>query len=433
MLNCAILGYGTVGTGVYKLLTDKENDIFQKSGSNIRVKWVYDRSFRRIKDYPLPSEICTKDPNVIFNDPDVHCVIELIGGIEPARTFIYNAIRKGKHVVTANKAVLSASGPEIWKEAESNGVLLGYEASVGGGVPVIKTVKESLVGNRISTIVGIMNGTANYILSRMTKERKDYYEILKDAQRLGYAEADPTFDVEGYDTAHKLAILSMLTFGQKFSQEDIYTEGITRIAPLDIDFAKELGYRVKLLAIARLKDDGIMLRVHPTMIPDTHLLAQVDGVFNAFYFIGDGIGKMLLYGMGAGQGPTASAVVSDLVDIARLKENCNMKPMHTKVLSNASLKKVPVASLNSRYYFRFSAVDRPGVLAKISGILGEYGISIQSVVQKGRKDKGAVPIVMLTHEASEENVGQALKKIDSLDVTMEKTVLIRIEDLSTLE
>ncbi len=435
MFTCALIGYGTVGTGVYRLLGEKKEEIGRRSGVDVSIKWVFDRSFRRIDEFPLAEEVMARDPEVIFNDPDVDCVIELIGGVEPARSYILKAIQSGKHVVTANKAVLSHSGAEIWASAFDHQVAIGFEASVGGGIPVIKTVRESLVANNVSSIVGIMNGTSNYILSRMTKEGSEYGSTLADAQRLGYAEADPTFDVEGFDAAHKLTILAMLTFGQQFSPEDVYTEGITRITPLDIEFAREFGYRIKLLAMGHRAPHGVMLRVHPAMVPESHLLAQVDGAYNAFYFVGDEVGKLILFGMGAGQGPTASAVVADIVDIARMitGKPVSFAPFRPDLTSEERANKIPmipVTSLVSRYYFRFSALDRPGVLAKIGGVLGEHDISIESVVQKGRGKKDAVPIVMLTHEAQEHNVRAALSIIDSLEITMDKTVVIRLADLS---
>ena len=437
MFTCALLGYGTVGTGVYRLLVEKRQEIQRRIGVDVGIKWVFDRGFRRTKEFPLPEGVMTRDPEVIFNDPDVDCVIELIGGLEPAKSYILRAIRAKKHVVTANKAVLSHAGPEIWTSAYENLVAIGFEASVGGGIPVIKTVRESLVANDVSSIVGIMNGTSNYILSKMTKEGSEYAHTLEDAQRLGYAEADPTFDVEGFDAAHKLTILAMLTFGQPFSSEDVYTEGITQITPLDIEFAREFGYRIKLLAIGDKGPQGVMLRVHPTMVPETHLLAQVDGAYNAFYFVGDEVGKLILFGMGAGQGPTASAVVADIVDIARMTRerattSMPFAPNFTLDKSATTIPKIPVTSLVSRYYFRISALDRPGVLAKIGGVLGEHDISIESVVQKGRGKKDAVPIVMLTHEALEQNVRSALSIIDSLEITMDKTVVIRLADLSNV-
>ncbi len=442
MFNCAILGYGTVGCGVYRLITEKADALSRRSSVPINVKWVLDRRFRRAKDFPLPDAVRVTDPDIIFNDPEVDCIIELIGGVEPAREYILRAIEAGKHVVTANKAVLSSHGPEIWKRLREKGVLMGFEASVGGCIPVIKTIKETLVANKISEIIGIMNGTSNYILSNMTHKGASYEDALKMAQQLGYAEADPRFDVEGYDTAHKLIILGMLIFGINFNEEELYIEGITGIDPIDINIAKELGFRIRLLAIGAESNGSVMLRVHPAMIPEAHLLSQVEGAYNAFYIKGDEVGTMLLYGMGAGEGPTASTVVGDVVDIARAGEarggqclrhnsmhgnidNCISGPILSQ---RSSLKKAAIDFLSSRYYFRFSALDKPGVLAAISGVLGRHGISVQSVVQKGRSKSGVVPIVMLTHEAIEASVRQALIEIDSLTVTRAKTVLIRIED-----
>jgi homoserine dehydrogenase len=372
----------------------------------------------------------------LLDDPELDIFVELIGGLEPARTYVLEAIQKGKHVITANKALLANHGREIFDAAEKHRVELGFEASVGGGIPVVKAIKEGLVANRLHTVMGIMNGTSNYILTRMTEEEMTFQDLLVDAQRLGYAETDPTFDIEGIDTAHKLVILAMLVFGTPVELSDIYIEGITKLSPLDISFAKEFGYTIKLLAIARNGKDGLELRVHPTMIPSEHLLAQVGGVYNAFYLIGNSVEKVLLYGLGAGQMPTGSAVVSDIVDIARnLVGGAVGRVASLGIPYNIlkPLEKSPIDSLKSCYYFRFSVVDKPKVLARISGILGDLGISIASVVQKGRGRKSSVSVVMLTHEAYEYEVRQALKQIDALDVISGETMVIRIEDLKTIE
>ena len=427
-----ILGFGTVGGGTAKLLLEQRELLRQRTGVDIKLSYICDRNISDSRGFSVPNEILTTDLNQLLTDPDVDIFVELIGGIEPARTFILKAIQHGKHVVTANKALISTHGDEIFAEAEKYGVTVGFEASVGGGVPVIKTLREGLAANNFHAVMGIMNGTANYILSRMTDEGADFESVLKDAQRLGYAEADPTYDVEGIDTAHKLAILTKLAFGVRVTPDDIYTEGISRLSPIDIQFAAELGYTIKLLAIARSTDAGLDLRVHPTMIPTDHLLAQVKEAYNAFYLIGDAVGKVLMYGLGAGRMPTGSAVVADILDIARAVSagavsSLPRLPAH----SLAPLQKRPVETVSGRYYCRFSAMDRPGVLAKIAGVLAENQISIASVVQKGRGATESVPIVMLTHEAQEASVQQALAKIDAMDVMADKTVVIRMEDLSS--
>jgi len=427
-----ILGFGTVGGGTAKLLLEQRELLRQRTGVDIKLSYICDRNISDSRGFSVPNEILTTDLNQLLTDPDLDIFVELIGGIEPARTFILKAIQHGKHVVTANKALISTHGDEIFAEAEKYGVTVGFEASVGGGVPVIKALREGLAANNFHAVMGIMNGTANYILSRMTDEGADFESVLKDAQRLGYAEADPTYDVEGIDTAHKLAILTKLAFGVRVTPDDIYTEGISRLSPIDIQFAAELGYTIKLLAIARSTDAGLDLRVHPTMIPTDHLLAQVKEAYNAFYLIGDAVGKVLMYGLGAGRMPTGSAVVADILDIARAVSagavsSLPRLPAH----SLAPLQKRPVETVSGRYYCRFSAMDRPGVLAKIAGVLAENQISIASVVQKGRGATESVPIVMLTHEAQEASVQQALAKIDAMDVMADKTVVIRMEDLSS--
>ena len=354
-----------------------------------------------------------------------------MGGYEPARSFILDAIGKKKHVITANKALLAAYGNEIFQAAEKAGVDIGFEASVGGTIPIIKTLKESLVANRMKSIFGIMNGTSNYILSKMTDEGKSFDVVLKEAQELGFAEADPTFDIEGIDTAHKLAITLSLAYGKRVKLEEVYREGISGISLQDIEFARELGYRIKLLAISIQREECIEARIHPTMIPLDHLLANVNGNFNAFHFVGDAAGTVFLYGQGAGMMPTASAVIGDVIDISRniLKGVGGRVPARS--LSENVIDDIKLMSFDdifTNYYFRCSALDRPGVLSKISGILGENNISIAAVIQKGRQPAGPVPIVMTTHKAKELNVQKAIKEIDQLDIIHGKTVVIRIED-----
>ncbi|MCD6199432.1 MAG: homoserine dehydrogenase [Deltaproteobacteria bacterium] len=435
-INVGLLGFGTVGSGTARILLEQSALLEQRTGTRIRLARICDMDITTSRGFPVPSEILTDDVKSLLDDPGIDIFIELIGGLEPARTFVLEAIQKGKHVITANKALLAAHGHEIFEAAARHGVELGFEASVGGGIPVVKAVKEGLVANRLHTVMGIMNGTANYILTRMTEEGMAFQDVLADAQRLGYAEADPTYDVEGIDTANKLVIMAMLAFGTPVELSDIYIEGISKLSPLDISFAKEFGYRIKLLAIARNGGDGLELRVHPTMIPSEHLLAQVGGVYNAFYCIGDSVGKVLLYGLGAGQMPTGSAVVADVVDVARNLAGGAVGRVASLGLPYnmlTPLKKRPMDSLKGCYYFRFSVVDRPKVLARISGILGDMGISIASVVQKGRGRESSVSVVILTHEAHEAKVREALKQIGSLDVISGETMVIRIEDLKTLE
>jgi len=341
------------------------------------------------------------------------------------------AIEAGKHVVTANKAVLAEYGAELFAAAKEKGVDIAFEAAVGGGVPIIKTLKESLAGNRIKSLTGIVNGTCNYILTRMTDEGLSFEEALAEAQEAGFAEADPSLDVDGIDAAHKLALLTTLAYGTEISLEDIYVEGIREIEPLDIAFARELGFVTKLLAICKETENGLEVRVHPALIAEDHVLASVRMAYNAFYVRGDAVGDILLYGLGAGQMPTGSAVVSDIVDLARnvlSGATLRVPPLSFQL---ADLQRLPLKPMNevvSRYYFRFSAVDRPGVLSKIAGILGENEISIATVIQKGREARGSVPIVMLTHEAREAAVSRALAAIDRLEVVTAPTKLLRIEE-----
>jgi len=431
MISIGLIGFGTIGTGVVKLLQENGDLIAGRLGAEIRLQRIADIDIRKSRGIPVDDALLTTDAADILNDPGIDIVVELMGGYEPARTFILAAMTQGKHVVTANKALLATHGDEIFRSAMRHGVNIGFEASVGGTVPVIKALKESLIANRIQSISAIVNGTSNFILSKMTDEGGSFETVLKEAQALGFAESDPAYDVEGIDAAHKLAILLSLSYGKKVHLSDLYREGITRIGEQDIAFARELGYRIKLLAIAIRRDREIEARLHPTMIPFDHLLANVNGNFNAFHIIGDAANSVFLYGQGSGMMPTASAVVSDIVDIARdvRKEIAGRVP--PRVLDEEAIEEIrlmPFDQIRTNYYFRFSAVDRPGVLSRISGILGANDISIATVIQKGRMQGGAVPIVMTTYKARERDVRRALEDIDRLDIVMGKTALIRIED-----
>lgn len=430
-IGIGLLGLGTVGMGVVKLLKENSALVERRVGAKLVIKRIADIDLDRPRPVAVPREILTTDARSVIEDPGISIVLELIGGFEPARTFILEALGRGKAVVTANKALLATYGNEIFGTAVKNRADIGFEASVGGTIPVIKTLRESLAGNRIRSIFGIMNGTSNFILSKMTDEGIPFEDALKSAQKLGFAEADPTYDIEGIDTAHKLAIALSLAYGKRVRLEDIYREGISRITSRDVEFAGELGYRIKLLAIAFDLGDRVEARIHPTMIPFDHLLASVNGNFNAFHFIGDASGSVFLYGQGAGMDPTASAVVSDLVDIARdiLNGVSGRIPPRTVPEDQIDdIRILPMEDVVSNYFFRFIAVDRPGVLSKISGILGRFNISIAAVIQKGRKVDGVVPVVMTTHVAKEKSVREALREIDKLDVVGDATVLIRIED-----
>lgn len=430
-ISLGLIGFGTIGTGVVKLLQVNGELIKERLGAKLVLKRIADLDIETPRNVPIDKAILTTDVRSILANPGIDIVIELMGGYEPARSFILEAMHNKKHVVTANKALLATYGNEIFKAAEEKRVNIGFEASVGGVIPIIKTLKESLVANRIKSVLGIMNGTANFILTKMTDEGKTFDVVLREAQSLGFAEANPTYDIEGVDTAHKLAITLSLAYGKKVDLDDIYREGISQISLQDIDFAKELGYRIKLLAIARENKGVVEARIHPAMIPLDHLLANVNANFNAFHILGDASGPIFLYGQGAGMMPTASAVVSDLVDISRellLGISC-LKPARAhREEGGENISLLPMDEIYTNYYLRFSAVDQPGVLSKISGILGEKNISIAAVIQKGRRQSGAVPVVITTYKAREKDVQDALFEIDKLEVVLDKTVIIRVED-----
>ncbi len=430
-INIGLLGCGTVGTGVAKLLIENKELLTARVGAHLNLKWVADIDIETDRGIRFPDGVFIKDAQKVVDDPDIDIMIEMIGGEGIAKDLILKAIENGKHVVTANKALLAAQGNELFAAAAQKGVDLAFEASVGGCMPTIKSMRESLVGNHIKAMTGILNGTCNYILSKITDEGISFKEALDEAQNQGYAEADPTLDVEGFDTAHKIAILAALAYGMEINLNDVYIEGISRITPLDIAFAEQFGYRIKLLAISKFENDRVEARVHPTMIPFDNLLTSIKGTVNAITVSADAVGDILLYGHGAGMMPTASAVLSDIVDIARNILSGTVRRVPALSYQRENIRKIPILPIDdlvTHYYFRFSALDRPGVLSTISGILGKYGISLQSVHQKGRKMNGAVPVVMLSHLAKEADVKRALNEINALDVVSSEAVLIRIEN-----
>ncbi|TCK04556.1 homoserine dehydrogenase [Phorcysia thermohydrogeniphila] len=420
-----IVGCGTVGGGVVKLLLENAKVIERRIGKKVEIAFVADKEIEKVKRLGIPEEKIFDDGfKALSKECDV--VVELIGGTTIAKEIILKAIEKGRHVVTANKALLAESGEELFKKARERGVSLKFEASVGGGIPVIKALREGLSGNRIKRIYGIINGTANYILTEMTEKGVDFETALKKAQELGYAEADPTLDVEGFDAAHKIAILSTLSFGRWVRTENVFVRGIREITPLDIELAAEFGYRVKLLAISKVVDGKLEVRVHPTMIPEEHILSSVNGVFNACLIEGDFVGETLYYGMGAGERPTASAVVADIVDIAM----GNTYDVPEELFSDDEKLEIKAPDdFISSFYLRFTAVDRPGVLAKISKVLGDYGISIKMALQKSINVNGGVPVVMTTHPAPKRKVQEAINRIDSFDVILSPTFVCMIEEL----
>ena len=427
-IRLGILGLGTVGTGVVRILERNAALIERRIGLPLEVRRVAVQDRTKVRGVSIPDGVLTTDPFEVVRDPDIDIVVELIGGEDLARDLGLAAISGGKHLVSANKALLAQHGTEIRHAARDGGVNLGFEASVAGGIPIIKTIREALAANRILSIYGIINGTSNYILTTMREEARIFDDVLEEAQLAGYAETDPTFDVGGIDAAHKLAILVNLAFGVTANLSDIYTEGITEISPIDIEFGREFGYTLKLLAIAKWSDGAVEARVHPTMIPDTHPIAQVGGVYNAIEIVGDAVGDLMLYGKGAGEMPTASAVVSDIMDISReLSTSGESRSPALSPLDGDEGTLKPIESISSLYYLRFMVDDQPGVLSQISGILGRHDISIESVIQKRRETGSPVPLVVMTHTAVERHVQEALSEIDQLPSVSEKAVLIRVE------
>ncbi len=425
----ALLGLGTVGGGVIKILESRRAMLEERAGCGLVLGAVADTDLTRAREgldiHKLPM---TADAARVLADPSIQIVVELIGGLEPARTFILKALQTGKHVVTANKALLAHHGAELYDEARRRGVTLAFEAAVAGGIPLIQALKEGLVANRIQRVFGIVNGTSNYILSKMTDEGLDFSVVLEEAQAAGYAEADPTLDIEGMDSAHKLQILVTLAFRTFVGLKDIHTEGITRVTTSDIAYARELGCRIKLLAIAKAGDGGVEVRVHPTMIPASSPLAAVSGVFNAIFVTGDAAGDLMFYGRGAGQMPTASAVWADTLGIARrIAHGIPALALELPSAGPAALPLKPMDAIRCCYYLRVMAQDRPGVLSRVAGILGDNDISIANVIQKGRGTREAVPVVMMSHEARERDMRQALAAIDRLPDVAAPTTMIRVE------
>jgi homoserine dehydrogenase len=428
-IHIGLLGVGTVGTGIAKILINNEALIVSRLGAKLNLKRAADLDIKRDRGVCFGKGVLTTDPLDVVNDPQIDIVVEMIGGVGIAKDLILKAIANGKHVVTANKALIASHGDRIFTAALDKGVAIAFEPSVGGCMPIIKTLRESLAGNHILSIAGILNGTCNYILSKITSEGVSFDDALAGAE--GFAEADPTLDIEGFDTAHKLAILASIAYGMEIRVEDIFIEGISQITPMDIAFAGQYGYKIKLLAITKHSGAAVEARVHPAMIAFSNPLSNVNGSLNAVTITGDAVGDMMLYGHGAGMMPTASAAVSDIVDIARSLLAGTPPAIPSRSFQADQIRKIPVrpiSELVTHYYIRFTALDRPGVLSKIAGILGDHDISIKSVHQTDQKLKGGVPIFMLTHQAKEAEVQNALMKISSLDVITDKPMLIRIEE-----
>lgn len=426
-VNVGLIGFGNVGAGVVKILRDRSVLLSSKIGSQINIKRICDKNITAKRNVNVDKNLLTTNPAELIDDPQIDIVVELIGGLRPAKEFIIEALKKGKNVVTANKALLAENGRELFALALDRGKSIYFEASVGAGIPIIKSLREGLVANKFSSIFGIVNGTSNYILSMMSNNNQTFADALQQAKQRGFAERDPSLDIKGIDSAHKLIILTYLCFGKFVSLEDVFVEGISDVSLADVNYAGELGFEIKLLAIAKKEKDALEVRVHPTLLSKSHMLSLVSGVHNAIYVSSDLAGPLLFYGPGAGQLSAASAVVSDLVDLAQgIKAGLFRSTLNS--VPDLSIKRLrKTADFESKYYIRFTAVDRPGVLAKISGILAKFGISIASVTQKERLKAQVVPIVMVTHEAKERDLRQSLELINRLDAIKEKSVAIRIE------
>jgi homoserine dehydrogenase len=425
VLRVGVAGLGTVGAGVLRMLAENGDVIAARAGREIKVTAVSARARDKDRGVSLAGMNWHDDADGLVQDGDVDVVVELIGGSDgPAKALVEAAIAAGKPVVTANKALLAVHGAALAAAAEQVGVALGFEAAVAGGIPVIKALREGLAGNRIFRVAGILNGTCNYILTVMREQKRGFEDVLADAQALGYAEADPSFDVDGVDAAHKLAILAALAFGRPVDFGAVHIEGIRRVSALDISFAEELGYRIKLLGIARETASGVEVRVHPAMVPVKNFLASVDGVFNAVLAEGDFVGTILLQGRGAGAGPTASAVVADLIDIAR---GTHIPVFGARMAALAESSAVPVQKHIGAYFLRLMVVDQPGVLADVTAILRDCNVSLESMLQHGRAPGEAVPIVLVTHETNEGAINQAIARIGKLASVLEAPALIRIE------
>jgi len=435
-LQVGLLGMGTVGMGTWKVLRRNEQEIARRAGRPIRITWIAERNLDVAREATrgVPDVNLTNDARVVLAHPDVDIVVELIGGIEPAKSLVLEAIGHGKHVVTANKALLARHGTEIFAAAHAKGVMVGFEGAVAGGIPIIKALREGLTANRLQWIAGIINGTSNFILSEMRDRGASFADVLKEAQAKGYAEADPTFDIEGIDAAHKLTIMASIAFGVPMQFEKCYTEGISRLTREDIRYAEELGYRIKLLGITRRTAAGIELRVHPTLVPARRLIANVEGVMNAVLVKGDAVGATLYYGAGAGAEPTASSVIADLVDVTRMHTaDPEHRVPHLAFQPDqlSDLPFLPMGEVETSYYLRMRVDDRPGVLADITRILADRDISIDAMIQKEPSENEAqTDIILLTHLTIEKNVVAAIAAIEALPTVAGPVVRIRLEVLN---
>ncbi|MCO4862389.1 homoserine dehydrogenase [Cupriavidus sp. WGlv3] len=433
-IKVGLLGIGTVGSGTFNVLKRNQEEIRRRAGRGIEIAVVADLNTERARELTNGEVEVVSDANAVVNRPDIDIVIELIGGYGIARELVLKAIENGKHVVTANKALLAVHGNEIFEAARKKGVIVAFEAAVAGGIPIIKALREGLTANRIQWIAGIINGTTNFILSEMRDKGLDFDVVLKEAQQLGYAEADPTFDIEGVDAAHKVTLMSAIAFGMPVQFDKAHVEGITRLSATDIKYAEELGYRIKLLGITRRRDDGVELRVHPTLVPATRLIANVEGAMNAVLVQGDAVGATLYYGKGAGAEPTASAVIADLVDVTRLHTaDPEHRVPHLAFQPDelSSVPVLPIEEINSSYYLRMRVSDETGVLAEITRILAEGGISIDAMLQKeSREGEPQTDIIILTHITREKHVNAAIAKIEALPTVLSAVTRLRMEELN---
>ncbi|MDD6794759.1 MAG: homoserine dehydrogenase [Clostridiaceae bacterium] len=424
----ALLGLGNVGRGVWKILKENEEEIIKRSGCKIEIAKILVRDKNKHRGIDVPDELITTDFSEILNDDSIKIVVEVMGGINPAKDYIFQAMNRKKQIVTANKMLIATGGDELFMKADEEGVMLNYEASVAGGIPILQSINESLTANKIEQLYGIVNGTTNFILSKMELEGSNFEDVLKEAQEKGYAEADPTSDIEGFDSRYKLAILSSLAFGTKIDIDKVYREGITKITDVDMEYAKNFGMVIKLLAIVKDREGKLELRVHPTMIPETHPLANVYDSFNAVFIKGNAVGDLMFYGRGAGDLPTGSAVVSDIISIVRT--NINFENPIKVVKNNLWNKEIlSMGEVRSKYYIRATVDDKPGVLSEISTVFGKYNVSLRSVIQKGAVKKGnSVDLVLVTHLNDEKNVMGAVDTMTKLKSVSSIDNIIRIED-----
>lgn len=427
--NIGLIGLGTVGSGVAEILLSNPPIFADKLDKRIDLVGVADRSIDKKRTIQFPNSVSiTQNVDEIIDNPEIDVIVELIGGIHPAKEIVIKGLERGKDIVTANKALLALHGSELFNIAQKSGKSISFEASVGSCIPVVASLRDSFIANKIEGIYGIVNGTTNYVLTKMTQEQVQYDEALKDAQVKGYAEKEPSTDVDGIDSAHKLTILARMGFNCDFNYSDVYVEGISNVELKDIYYAHELGYTLKLLAISKLRENGLEIRVNPTLLPHDHPLSSVNGVFNAICIRGNAIGESMLYGQGAGKMPTASAVVADIVDVSLGRAKITFESIKPFSGNCKKMSVLDISMIKTRYYLRFSVIDKPGVLAAITGILGNHNISISSVIQQDSRKNELVPLVMMTHLAEEGNLQKAIIEINNLDVVKGKTKFLRVEE-----